>query len=372
MHKIAVIYGTRPEIIKLAPVIRELKKNKSFITHSVNTGQHLEMVEDAEKMLSITPDFSFNIMKKNQNLNDIMINVLSRMNSYLEEENPDIVVVQGDTTTVLAAGICCFNRGIKVAHVEAGLRSNDLTQPYPEEFNRRVISIFAEFNFVPTTLSRNNLLKEGLNSNKIFLTGNTIVDAVNWAKEQYSISGSVDNGRRNILITAHRRENHGIGIEHICEAVRTISSHHPDITFNWPVHPNPNVRDVVYQKLKGLPNVKLSDPLNYPDMIKLMNNAWLIWSDSGGIQEEATALKKPVLILRELTERPEVVDSGFGIIVGTDIVKIVNATEDLLTNPQKYNSMISGANPFGDGTASKQIAKILAAHFENVQMNSPK
>lgn len=359
MLKITVVYGTRPEIIKLAPVIRELNKYNSLIIQLVNTGQHLEMVQEAEKMLGLKGDFRFNIMKKKQTLNDILINVLSHMTKYVEEEKPDIVVVQGDTTTVLAAGICCFNLGIRLAHVEAGLRSNDLSQPFPEEFNRRVISIFAEYNFVPTERSKKNLLKEGVNSNKIYLTGNTIVDAVNWTIENYSISGNNQPGSRNILITAHRRENHGLGMENICKAVLNISSRYPDITFNWPVHPNPNVRDIVHLKLKGLPNVRLMEPLNYPDLIQLMHQSWLIWTDSGGIQEEATALKKPVLILRELTERPEVVDSGFGIIVGTDIAKIVTATENLLLNPKKYNKMISGPNPFGDGTAAKQIAEIL-------------
>lgn len=357
MKKIVIVYGTRPELIKLVPIIKLMQSNSNIDLVIINTGQHKEMVAEIEDAFNITPTLNLNIMQPNQSLNDIMIHVAQQINPILLKEKPDVVLVQGDTSTASTVATTCFYNKIAVGHIEAGLRSFNLYEPYPEEFNRKVISLLATYNFTPTYKSTQNLLKEGVNATTIFEVGNTIVDMVELVKAKNQ--GTLINNENLILITAHRRENHGEGILNICAAVKAIIEKHPHIKFIWPLHPNPNVKGTVMNQLKNIPNVTLSEPLNYLELTKLMQSCKLVWSDSGGIQEECPSFKKPVLILRNVTERPEVVDSGFGILVGTDVEVIVNTTDKLLTNHQEYQNMIAGENPFGKGDASIQIIQTL-------------
>jgi UDP-N-acetylglucosamine 2-epimerase (non-hydrolysing) len=359
-HKIVVAYGTRPEIIKMAPLIIELKKRKNVELVVVNSGQHKEMVNDLESFFGITSDYKFKVMTPNQSLNTVLSKIITESASLFAQLKPDWVFVQGDTTTVLGIGIACFYAGIKVAHVEAGLRSNDINNPYPEEFNRRVVSLFANYNFAPTRASANNLVKEKVKKSKIHITGNTVVDALNYVlSNKKEKARSTANPVKKILITAHRRENHGKGIEKICEAVQKILSIRTDVEFIWPVHPNPNVSIPVKRILGANKRVKLTGPLSYLELVSEMREAYLIWTDSGGIQEEAPSMKKPVLILRNVTERPETVTAGFGVLVGVNSNKIVSVTTSLLDNKTKYKKMISGKNPFGDGKASQRIVNIV-------------
>lgn len=358
--KILLAYGTRPELIKLIPLIFELKKRKNAELLVVNTGQHKEMVNELETIFSIVPDVNFNVMTHDQSLNSILSCIVDKANKLLTSFNPDIVIVQGDTTTVLSVGMAAFYQNIAVAHIEAGLRSCDISNPYPEEFNRRVISLFAKFNFAPTRLTAKNLRKEKVAPSSVFVTGNTVVDALHIVLKKLKQNKIKQAGiKKHILITAHRRENHGRGIENICKAVLQLLKTNKEIEFTWPVHPNPNVKKTVHSKLGNIEGVKLCEPLSYIDLVKKIHESYLIWTDSGGIQEEAPTLKKPVLILRKVTERPEVIASGFGKLTGTNSAEIVNATNALLGSTKAYNKMISGKNPFGDGKASKRIADIL-------------
>jgi len=357
VKKIVIVYGTRPELIKLVPIIKLMQVNEKINLIVINTGQHKEMVAEIEQAFEISPTINLNIMQPNQSLSDIMINVAQQIHPILLKAKPDVVLVQGDTSTASTVATTCFYNKIPVGHIEAGLRSFNLYEPYPEEFNRKVISLLATFNFTPTSKSSQNLLQEGLDGTSIFEVGNTIVDMVELMKAKNE--NNIEPNENLILITAHRRENHGVGILNICAAVKAIIEKHPHIKFIWPLHPNPNVKGTVMNQLKDIPNVTLTEPLNYLELTKLMQSCKLVWSDSGGIQEECPSFKKPVLILRNVTERPEVVDSGFGILVGTDVDVIVNTTDKLLTNHQEYDKMIAGKNPFGKGDASKQIIEIL-------------
>jgi UDP-N-acetylglucosamine 2-epimerase (non-hydrolysing) len=356
--KITIVYGTRPEIIKLIPLILKLKEDPRFSLSIVNTGQHKEMVEELERVFQIVPDYSLEVMRHDQTLTDILTNVSVRVEPVLKEVRPDIVLLQGDTSTVATVGTVCFYNKIPIGHVEAGLRSYNLDEPFPEEFNRRVISIMARLNFAPTAQSAENLLREGVPKEKVFVTGNTIVDMVQLARRRAGTNPAT--GGKKILITAHRRENHGEGISNICTAIRQMNEKFPDVFFTWPVHPNPNVKNVVYRELAGLTNIRLTEPLGYIELIREIDSSFLVWSDSGGIQEECPSFRKPVLILRNLTERPEVVTSGYGELVGTDTDRIVCRTSQLLSDEASYKSMVQGRNPFGDGTASDQIVRILS------------
>jgi len=358
-----IIYGTRPEIIKLAPLIILLRKKIGKKCIVVNSGQHADMTKELEMTFSFKPDYFLGIMEKVQTLNTLIVKAIREIDKILDIEKPDVVIVQGDTTTVLAGGIASYYKGIDVGHVEAGLRSFNLQEPYPEEFNRKVISIFAKYNFVPTDNSKKNLQNELIDQKRIYVTGNTVVDAINLIKQRLkkneittTIKITTEN---NILITAHRRENHGKGIENICKAVKILSEKYKNYNFYWPVHPNPKVHNVVHNALGSIDNVRLLPPVSYVDLVYLMNKSKIILTDSGGIQEEAPSVKKPVLILRNVTERPEVIESGFGKIVGTNTQDIVNEMSSLLQHTKIYQKMISGTNPFGDGTASKKIANIL-------------
>lgn len=360
VKKLVFVYGTRPEIIKLMPVIREAKISDFFDVVLINSGQHSEMVKEAEKLFGINPDYDLKLMSYNQRLEDLTVKLIHSISIILKKLRPDFIIVQGDTTTAMCSALSAFYLNIKVAHVEAGLRSYDLNQPFPEEFNRKVISIIASLNFAPTLKAKENLLREGIDGGKIFVTGNTIIDAVKLISKDYKFKSSKHSKQLlRILVTAHRRENQKHGIKQICDAIKLINGKVEGIKFVWPVHPNPNVTKVVYTELKGIKNVKLLKPVTYVELLKLINSSFLIWTDSGGIQEEVTALKKPVLILRNVTERPEVVSAGFGVIVGTDPKRIVNNTISLIKNKNKYLKMINGSNPFGNGDASKKIISIL-------------
>jgi len=354
--KIVVVYGTRPELIKLVPLILLMKADKRIELSIINTGQHKEMVDDLERLFGVEADHRLEIMTHNQSLTDINQRITQKVEPVLKSINPELVLLQGDTSTVTTVGMYCFYNRIPVGHVEAGLRSHNLDEPFPEEFNRRVISIFARFNFAPTQLAADNLLSEGIPASRIFITGNTIVDMVDLVKEKIPI---VSNGSRKILITAHRRENHGTGIKNICDSVKAVIEALPDVQFIWPVHPNPNVQQVVMNQLSGISNVTLTPPMNYMELSAALAGTHLIWTDSGGIQEESPSYRKPVLILRNVTERPEIIHSGFGKLVGTDPEAIINNTKQILTNENLYQRMISGMNPFGDGHASEKIRDII-------------
>lgn len=357
MKKFVITYGTRPELIKLVPLIYELRKLSSITTIVVNTGQHIDMLKPLENFFEITPDFELNVMQPNQTINKTLSAVLIKIEELFLQIKPDLVFIQGDTSTVLATGMACFNMGIPVAHVEAGLRSFDLTQPFPEEFNRKVVSLFAKYNFAPTELSKNNLIAEKIVEEKIFITGNTVIDTIQIIAEKMQLSKHINPNK--ILITAHRRENHGEGMLNICKAIKEIIKLKNDVEFIWPVHSNPNVKVVVEQELKDLKQVQLLSPLDYFDLLQHMANSKIIWTDSGGIQEESPYFKKPVLILRNVTERPEVVSSGFGVLVGTNVEKIVTETTKLFTDINYYTDLTKGKNPFGDGNAAKKIIEIV-------------
>lgn len=358
MKRIAIVYGTRPELIKLVPLILKMREHPLISLCIINTGQHMEMVAEIERSFGIIPDHNLDIMQHNQSLTDILVKVATAIESVIKENQFDLMIVQGDTSTASTVATTCFYNKLEVAHVEAGLRSFNMMEPFPEEFNRKLISLIANYNFAPTHHASDNLIKEGVTPEKIYTVGNTIVDMVQMLKGMPGYS-ELSIQKRKILITAHRRENHGDGIRNICEAVKTVSQEYPDVLFTWPVHPNPNVFEMVTNELGHVKNVLLTKPLNYLALAKELNESYLIWTDSGGIQEECPSFKKPVLILRNVTERPEVVESGFGIIVGTDIEKIVKTTIELLNDESLYKTMISGSNPFGDGKTSEAIIKIL-------------
>lgn len=355
--KALVAYGTRPELIKLAPLIQLMRRDVRFEAVVVSTEQHKDMLAELEQLFDIEPDHRLEIMEPDQTLNHILSAVVSKTDELLVQLKPDVVVVQGDTSTVFGVATAAFNSGIKVAHVEAGLRSGDMKRPFPEEFNRRAVSLVGDLHFAPTDLAKDNLLQEGIDASKVFMTGNTVVDAVQQVTN--SIDG-VEEDPNQILVTAHRRENHGQGIENICLAVKQMLEINPEIRFIWPVHPNPNVKPMVEEMLGKLDRVTLLPPLGYRDLLTEVHKARVVWSDSGGIQEEVASLRKPILILRNVTERPEVVEAGFGVLVGTSVDTIVTETKGLMEDPLAYERRISGNNPFGDGMASMRILDAMA------------
>jgi len=354
--KLLIVYGTRPEIIKLIPLILELHKNQQIDLVVVNTGQHKEMVDGLEASFKIEANYRLEIMQENQTLTGIMVRIAQTFEPILLKEKPDLVLIQGDTSTVATVGLVCFYNKIRIAHIEAGLRSFDLNEPFPEEFNRRLISMIADYNFAPTINSSENLAAEGIHKDKIYVTGNTIVDMVNLVDRRLKL---LNHNEITILVTAHRRENHGAGIKNICKAIKRVISEFPDVKFIWPVHPNPNVKNMVFAELSNLRNVSLLPPQDYWQLSALIKSATLVWSDSGGIQEECPSYKKPILILRNVTERPEVVSSGFGTLVGTEVENIIFYTRQLLDNTMEYKRRIAGMNPFGNGDASKKIIEAI-------------
>jgi UDP-N-acetylglucosamine 2-epimerase (non-hydrolysing) len=373
MKKVLVVFGTRPEAIKMAPVIKCLESaNGDFKTTICLTGQHRGMLDQVIAFFKIRPNFDLNIMKEGQDLFDITAGVTLGIKAVLREERPDIVLVQGDTTTTFATTLASYYEGIKVGHIEAGLRTKNLRVPFPEEGNRQLVSRLAQIHFAPTILNKDNLVAEGISAQNIFITGNTVVDAILWANEEVkkraphfyyenfgAARGCVGGEGPIILITGHRRESFGSGFDRICEALRIIAKQNPHVSLIYPVHPNPNVKGPVSEKLRDLKNIFLIDPLGYEPFVFLMNRAELILTDSGGIQEEAPSLGKPVLVLRDLTERQEAIDSGIISLVGTNVEKIVAETERLLNDREFYQKISKLKNPFGDGNAAARIVNIL-------------
>ncbi len=355
--KIYVVYGTRPELIKVAPLILKLRSLPHVTLTVVSTGQHKEMLTNLESLFGIAPDVSLDLMTTNQTVNSVVSKVIGSVDDLIQKNRPDLVFVQGDTATVLGTAMACYYAKVKVAHIEAGLRSFDLNHPFPEEFNRKVVSIFADYNFAPTVLSADNLIKEGVDKSKVFVTGNTVIDALNILSQKATVNPSE---KKIILVTAHRRENHGEGMIHICNAIKALLNQRMDVEFIWPLHPNPNVKDVVLSKMEGVDGISFTQPMDYVSLISTMKSAYLIWTDSGGIQEEAPSFRKPLIILREVTERPEVVSSGFGELTGTNSEKIIAATLRLLADKVYYNERVSGQNPFGEGDACDKILSTLS------------
>lgn len=359
--KISVIFGTRPEAIKLCPVVLALKADPAFDCRVCVTGQHREMLQQVLEVFGVVPDVDLALMRPNQTLGGLTSRAIAAIDEYLAQEKPDIVMVQGDTTTVLAGALAAFYHHIPVAHVEAGLRTGNMESPWPEEANRVLTTRLAKWHFSPTENNKNNLLKEGVNPADIYVTGNTVIDALLLAKEKAKANGEGEqrNDRRSVLITGHRRENFGEGFEHICNAIRKLATEFPQVDFIYPVHLNPNVREPVNRILSGLSNVKLIEPQSYLPFVKLMSEAYLILTDSGGVQEEAPSLGKPVLVMRDTTERPEAVTAGTVKIVGTQADDIYRETWTLLTDRTAYEAMAAAVNPYGDGKAVERIVKIL-------------
>jgi len=350
-----VVYGTRPELIKLAPVILGLRDSPLFDTEVVSTGQHAHMLAQVEGVFGIRPDVDLQLMTHGQSLGRVTSEVTAALDSILAERVPDCLLVQGDTTTVAAAALAAFNRQVPVVHLEAGLRSHDLASPFPEEGNRRIVSQIAALHLAPTADAAGNLLAEGISARDICVTGNTVTDALLWAGRRDTalsdptLAAIVDGDRPLVLFTAHRRENIGEPMRGIARAIRRIALDHPDHTIIWPAHKNPTVRVLLRPQLTDLPNVVVTEPLDYLELVRVMHRARLVITDSGGIQEEAPTLGVPVLVLRETTERPEGVDAGVVALIGTDADKIVSATRHLLEDPAAHAEMAQAVSPYGDG-----------------------
>jgi len=362
MLKILTVFGTRPEAIKMAPVIKELEKYPDKIESMVCvTGQHREMLDQVLKIFDITPDIDLDLMKKNQTLEELTAKVFPEITKVIKNIHPDMLLVQGDTTTAMLTALAAFYQKIKVGHVEAGLRTNDTYNPFPEEINRRLISVVSSYNFAPTETAYKALVNEGFKEDSIYITGNTVIDALFMTvKKKHELNPDIPiNDRRIILVTAHRRESFGGPFENICNALKDIAIRNKDIEIIYPVHLNPNVQKPVNEILANVERVHLIEPLEYLDFVHLMNKSYFILTDSGGIQEEAPALGKPVLVMREKTERPEAVEAGTVKLVGTDMEKIVKETEKLLNDKKAYDRMSKAHNPYGDGKAAERIVKIL-------------
>lgn len=368
MRKIFIIFGTRPEAIKLCPLVVHLKKIKKCSIRVCVTAQHRQMLDQVLGLFQIDPDLDLDIMTENQSLDQLTSRIIEKVSDILRNEKPDIVVVQGDTTTTFGASLAAFYEKIPVAHVEAGLRTGNKYSPFPEEINRCLTTRLADFHFAPTEWARANLEKEGVDPAKIQVTGNTVIDALLWVsgkleaeRVQFNELSELDFSRKIILITGHRRENFGKGLEAICKAIKNIAEKRTDVELVYPVHLNPNVKGPVFNLLHGIPNIKLISPLDYAPFVYLMNRCHIIISDSGGIQEEAPSLGKPILVTRDTTERPEAIEAGTAILVGTNSEKIVEETERLLNDQTAYSTIANKSNPYGDGRACQRIAKQLLA-----------
>lgn len=362
--KVISIFGTRPEAIKMAPVVKELGKHSEIESVVCVTAQHRQMLDQVLSLFGIEPEYDLNLMQPNQSLAKLTALALTELDAVLEKEQPDWVLTQGDTTTAMVGALAGFYRRIKVGHVEAGLRTWDRFQPFPEEVNRKIADAVCDLHFAPTTQSRDNLLRESVNSSSIIVTGNTVIDALLEvaAKEYDWNSGElaeVPHGKKIILVTAHRRENFGAPLFEICQALKEIAARYPELHIVYPVHLNPNVQQVVRAELGEIPNITLLAPLDYLPLVQLMKASHLVLTDSGGLQEEAPGLGKPVLVLREVTERPEGVEAGTVQLVGTDKARIVAATMRLLDDATEYDRMARAVNPYGDGKASQRIVESL-------------
>lgn len=371
--KVMTIFGTRPEAIKMAPVVKELQRYPHFFMPIIAvTAQHREMLDQVLALFEIKPDYDLNIMQANQTLFDVTSKALLGLKEVLEQEKPDIVLVHGDTTTTFVGSLAAFYLQIPVGHVEAGLRTGNKYSPFPEEMNRKLTGNIADLHFAPTTTSQGNLLGEGISEAGIYVTGNTVIDALKaTVSEEYVFSApelqAVDFNKRVILVTTHRRENLGEPMRQVYMALRQLVEEHSDIEVVFPVHKNPKVRQVVEEVLGNLPAVHLVEPLDYQPFINLLNKCYLVMTDSGGLQEEAPSLGKPVLVLRDTTERPEAVEAGTVLMVGTDRQRIYEQVKLLLQDPQAYHKMANAVNPYGDGLASKRIVQALAYRFGLVE-----
>ena len=374
MKKVLLVFGTRPEAIKMAPLVKEFQKDtENFETKICVTAQHREMLDQVLDLFKITPDYDLNIMKPGQDLYDVTSNILLKIKPVLEGFNPDVVLVHGDTVTTFATSLAAYYQKIKIGHVEAGLRTGNLYSPWPEEGNRRLTGVLADYHFAPTETSKENLLKEGVSESAIFVTGNTVIDAlqsiVDKVGNDRSLRLKIENKIINsgfdqidskfLLVTGHRRENFGQSFLNICEALKLLAEKNPDINILYPVHLNPNVMGPVYKFLSGIENIKLVKPFQYEEFVYLMSKSYLILTDSGGIQEEAPSLGKPVLVMRDSTERPEAVAAGTVKLVGSDRDSIVSEVQNLLDNFSDYQKMSKSHNPYGDGYASRRIVREL-------------
>ena len=373
--KVMLVFGTRPEAIKMAPLYHALRREpESFETLACVTAQHRQMLDQVLQTFDVTPDIDLNLMKPGQDLFDVTSAVLLGMREVLRREKPDVVLVHGDTTTTLATAMAAFYAGVPVGHVEAGLRTHDLQAPFPEEFNRQVASKVTRWHFAPTSVSRDNLLAERVDDAHIHVTGNTVIDALMWVLERIEndpgrlaeVAGLLDSrlpfawrNERFVLITGHRRENFGDGFLQICEALRELASRFPDVRFVYPVHLNPNVQKPVNDLLSGLSNVHLVAPLDYEPFVYLLKHSHIVLTDSGGIQEEAPSLGKPVLVMRDVTERPEAIAAGTVRLVGANRQRIVDNMSELLSDATAYQAMSRAHNPYGDGLASRRIVEVL-------------
>jgi UDP-N-acetylglucosamine 2-epimerase (non-hydrolysing) len=365
MRKVLFIFGTRPEAIKMAPVVRYFKNfSDKLETRVCVTAQHREMLDQVLDFFEINPDYDLNLMKKGQNLFELSARILQALYPVLNEYKPDLILVHGDTTTTMMGSIAAFYNGSKIGHIEAGLRTHNKWAPFPEEINRQITGRLTDFHFAPTQKAKENLLTENVDENQIIITGNTVIDALyegmkkleNYNDEEIkSLQSIVQPDKKLILITGHRRENFGEGFINICNAIKEIAENNQNVQIIYPVHLNPNVQKPVFDILGNLKNVHLINPLRYPAFLWLMNQSFMIITDSGGIQEEAPSLGKPVLVMRNTTERPEAVDAGTVLLVGTDKNKIVNKTNELLKEGDLYKKMKKSHNPYGDGKASKRI-----------------
>lgn len=382
MKKVMLVFGTRPEAIKMAPVVKEFQKYpEGFKTIVCVTGQHREMLDQVLTIFDIVPDYDLNIMKPGQDLYDVTSRILLGMREILSQEHPDAVLVHGDTTTSMAVALAAFYLQIPVGHVEAGLRTHNIYSPWPEEMNRQITGRIAEFDFSPTQLSHDNLIAENVAEEKITITGNTVIDALNWVVERIKSDSALDSqlenvlkasgydvsrlagGRKLVLITGHRRENFGEGFTHMVTAIRDLKNKYPEVDFVYPMHLNPNVRKPIHEvfgeDLSGLGNMFFIEPLQYLEFVYLMSKSSIVLTDSGGIQEEAPGLGKPVLVMRDTTERPEALHAGTVKLVGTDYGKIMANVSALLDDKAEYDKMSKAVNPYGDGMASKRIVAFL-------------
>ncbi|MDO3695131.1 UDP-N-acetylglucosamine 2-epimerase (non-hydrolyzing) [Wenyingzhuangia sp. chi5] len=366
MKKILVVFGTRPEAIKMAPLVKELYQHSEFDTKVCVTAQHREMLDQVLAFFKIIPDYDLGLMKANQTLNQLSARILTAIDEVLVDFEPDLVLVHGDTSTSSMVALASFHRGIKVGHVEAGLRTYNKRAPFPEEINRQITGRLADVHFAPTKQSAQNLINEGVNSKSVYITGNTVIDALLWGihhvnehrEDIQEIKEFIKKNQKLIVVTGHRRENFGDKFYEFCSALKELADR-KDVQLIYPVHLNPNVQKVVYDTLGNHSNILLIAPLDYEAFIWLLNQSYLIITDSGGVQEEAPSLKKPVLVTRDVTERQEAVAQGTVKLVGTDKNKILKEAFILLDNQETYQNMIGNKNPYGDGTASKQIAKAL-------------
>lgn len=375
--KVLTVFGTRPEAIKMAPLVQALAQDPAFESRLCVTAQHREMLDQVLSLFQLQPDYDLNVMRPEQGLTEITCRILQGMHTVLLDFKPDIVLVHGDTTTTLAASLAAFYQQIPVGHVEAGLRTGDLASPWPEEGNRKLTGHLARLHFTPTLRSRQNLLDENLADDSIVVTGNTVIDALLWVRDRVLDDNEInaqlasrypflDDSKKLVLVTGHRRESFGEGFERICSALAKIARQHPHAQIVYPVHLNPNVHEPVNRILRGIDNIVLIDPQEYLPFVWLMNRAWLILTDSGGIQEEAPSLGKPVLVMRETTERPEAVEAGTVKLVGTDTARIVNEVSTLLNDDEAWQTMSRAHNPYGDGEACGRILQALKDNRANL------